>query len=113
MTIHHNDELHTIFLRAKISIGRADEEEEADIVDDIDETEGLVEICFTGFSKADKLRLEEMASSGGMIVRQSVTGGLTHLCTGPKPGPAKLDKAIEVGAEVIDEADFYALYANS
>lgn len=72
-----------------------------------------VEICFTGFTKADKLRLEGMAHSADMLVRQSVTVGLTHLVTGKKPGPKKLEQAEEVGAEVIDEAEFYVLFAES
>lgn len=66
-----------------------------------------IEICFTGFSKADKLRLEGMAHSADMLVRQSVTVGLTHLVTGKKAGPKKLEQAEEVGAEVIDETEFY------
>jgi NAD-dependent DNA ligase len=72
-----------------------------------------IEICFTGFAKADKSNLEEMAESAGMIVRKSVTNGLTHLCAGPNAGPSKLSKAGEVGAEVIDEGEFYSLFAES
>ncbi len=93
---------------SKITIGRAADDEA--FAED-DEASGQIEICFTGYSKADKLRLEEIASACGMIVRQSVTSGLTHLCAGDKPGPAKLDKAVAVGAEIIEEADFYALLA--
>ena len=71
-----------------------------------------IEICFTGFTKADKLRLEGMAYLSDMQVRQSVTKGLTHLCMGKTAGPKKIDQAVEVGAELIDEAEFYALHAS-
>lgn len=80
----------------------------ADDTDDDAETNNI-EICFTGFSKADRVRLEELAELLDMQVRQSVTKSLTHLCTGPNAGPKKLEQAAEVGAEIIDEADFYVL----
>lgn len=93
-----------------ISLGNDDEDDDEEIaVDDA----GRVEICFTGFSKADRLRLEELAKLLDMQVRQSVTQGLTHLCTGKNAGPKKLEQAAEVGAEIIDEADFYVLNTRS
>lgn len=93
-----------------ISLGNDDEDDDKEItVDDA----GRVEICFTGFSKADRLRLEELAELLGMQVRQSVTKGLTHLCIGRNAGPKKMEQAAEVGAEIIDEADFYVLNTSS
>lgn len=74
---------------------------------------GGIEICFTGFAKADKKRLEELAELLEMVVRQSVTQGLTHLCTGPNAGPKKMEQAAMVGAEIIDEAEFYSLDAGT
>lgn len=97
----------------RIVIGRDDAvyEDDADLAGF--NSDAAIEICFTGFSKADKLRLEAMAYSGDMTVRQSVTVGLTHLCTGPNAGPKKIEKAIDGGAKIIDEAEFYSLYANT
>lgn len=93
-----------------ISLGNDDEDDDKEItVDDA----GRVEICFTGFSKADRLRLEELAELLDMQVRQSVTRGLTHLCIGRNAGPKKMEQAAEVGAEIIDEADFYVLNTSS
>lgn len=80
---------------------------------DTDDNAAHIEICFTGFTKADKLRLEGTAYLSDMQVRQSVTKGLTHLCMGKTAGPKKIDQAVEVGAELIDEAEFYALHASS
>lgn len=78
-----------------------------------DDAETNIEICFTGFNKADKSRMEAMAETAGMRVRHSVTNGLTHLCMGAKEAPRKRIDAEVIGAEVIDEAGFYSLYANS
>ena len=87
------------------------QDDEDEVIDDDDAAH--IEICFTGFTKADKLRLEGMAYLADMQVRQSVTKGLTHLCMGKTAGPKKIDQAVEVGAELIDEAEFYALHASS
>lgn len=72
-----------------------------------------IEICFTGFNKADKARLEADATGAGMLVRKTVTKGLTHLCTGPNAGQSKISQAIEYGAELIEEQEFYILLASS
>lgn len=75
--------------------------------------QNAIEICFTGFTKADKLRLEGMAYTADMVVRQSVTKGLTHLVAGPNAGPTKLARAEEIGAETIDESEFYILFSKA
>lgn len=87
-----------------ISMGSDDEDE-----GEHDAAVGGIEICFTGFAKADKQRLEELAGLLNMVVRQSVTLGLTHLCTGPNAGTKKMEQAAMVGADIIDEAEFYLL----
>lgn len=91
----------------KIEIGRDSYWDETPPADAPEHAE--IEICFTGFVKADKLRLEGMAELADMKVRQSVTKGLTHLCTGPNAGPAKISQAMEVGAELIDQSEFFEL----
>lgn len=68
-----------------------------------------VEILFTGFTRSQRQDLEEMAEAAGMIVRKSVTKGLTYLCTGPNAGPAKLAQAADAGASIIDHDDFVDL----
>lgn len=68
-----------------------------------------VEILFTGFTRSQRQELEEMAEAAGMIVRKSVTKGLSYLCTGPNAGPAKLAQAAESGASIIDHDEFVDL----
>lgn len=72
-------------------------------VDDLDE------ILFTGFPAAKRAELEALAAGAGMRVVKSVTMDLMYLCTGPNAGPSKIDKANEVGAALIDEAQFLSL----
>lgn len=65
-----------------------------------------VEILFTGFPKAQRQELEELAELRDWTVVKSVTVGLTYLCTGPNAGPTKIAEATEVGAAVIDMGEF-------
>src|ERR1700742_4520158 len=51
------------------------------------------EVCFTGFSEADKASLSQLAVDAGFLVVGSVTKGLSLLCVGQNAGPAKLAKA--------------------
>lgn len=51
------------------------------------------EVLFTGFSAAERNRLECLAMSIGMIVRKSVTQKLDFLIAGPRAGHAKLSQA--------------------
>lgn len=68
-----------------------------------------VEILFTGFSKAQRAELEELAELYDMTVRKSVTEGLNYLVAGPNAGPAKLAQAAEVGVDIIDLDEFMEL----
>ena len=43
----------------------------------------------------------------------SVSGKTTYLLAGGKPGPEKVKKATELGVEIIDEAQFYALVGDA
>lgn len=90
---------------ALIDIGR---DREGSAMQEADETPGI-EVCFTGFVKADKYRLEGAAELAGMVVRHSVTKGLDFLVAGGNAGPAKLKQADEVGAMVISQAEFLAM----
>lgn len=66
----------------------------------------LAEVCFTGFSIAEKPFLESLAEGAHLRVVTSVTKGLFLLVAGENAGPAKLEKARKQGTTVIDRAAF-------
>lgn len=70
---------------------------------------GKLEICFTGFKKADKDRLCQLASDSGMIVRKDVTVNLHFLCGGYNAGPKKLEVARNRGTMILRENQLLAL----
>lgn len=67
------------------------------------------DVCFTGFSTADKERLGDMAKAAGIAVKSSVTTHLRFLCHGAKAGPKKLEKAKAQGTVILDEKQFILL----
>lgn len=67
------------------------------------------EICFTGFSKTDRERLEELAEIHGYIVRKGVTQNLDYLVCGKNAGPSKVSQAESRGATILDEEEFLIL----
>ena len=67
------------------------------------------DVCFTGFSTADKERLGGMAKAAGIAVKSSVTTHLRFLCHGAKAGPKKLEKAKAQGTVILDEKQFTLL----
>lgn len=70
--------------------------------------EGL-DICFTGFAKADRERLEKASNDNNLEVRKSVTKNLQFLCTGYNAGAKKLQKAESQGVVLITEDQFIEL----
>ncbi|WP_370609457.1 hypothetical protein NMD12_05610 [Citrobacter portucalensis] len=64
------------------------------------------DICFTGFKKADKERLIEVAEAHNLTVKSSVTQNLQMLCCGYNAGPSKVNAARMKGTVIIDEAGF-------
>ncbi len=64
------------------------------------------EICFTGFKKADKIKLVELAESEDMLVRGAVTTNLEFLCCGYNAGPKKIEKARHHGVIILNESQF-------
>lgn len=64
------------------------------------------EICFTGFKKAHKEKLAELAEVHNMIVRGSVTTHLDFLCCGYNAGPKKVEKSRMQGVVVFNEPQF-------
>ena len=67
---------------------------------------GAPEICFTGFKKADKVKLVAIAESEKMFVRDSVTKNLSFLCCGYNAGPKKIEKSRHQGAIILNEEQF-------
>ena len=65
-----------------------------------------LDICFTGFGKAEKAKLTELAEDAGMVVRQSVTVFLNFLCYGPNAGPKKMEKARMQGVIALSASQF-------
>ncbi|WP_323667116.1 hypothetical protein [Pectobacterium punjabense] len=64
------------------------------------------EVCFTGFKKADKDRLVNLATENEMSVRSSVTQNLQVLCCGYNAGPTKVTAARMKGILILDEEQF-------
>lgn len=64
------------------------------------------QICFTGFSPSEKDRLGQIAIAHGLDVVKSVTQSLAYLVTGTNAGPAKLRKAREQDAVIMNEEQF-------
>lgn len=64
------------------------------------------DICFTGFKKADREHLTELAIQNGINIHVSVVQHLDMLCYGYNAGPMKLRKAIKQGAIVATRAQF-------
>lgn len=65
-------------------------------------------ICFSGssqrFSGDD---VEDFLESLGARCTHSVSGKLSYLVTGGKPGPSKVKKAAELGVKTLTEEEFY------
>ena len=68
-----------------------------------------LEICFTGFSKADREYLETLAEIHDFKVRKTVTIHLNYLVTGSNAGPTKIADANRVGALILDEEEFHEM----
>lgn len=71
--------------------------------------EKLSQICFTGFSIAEKEELSALAKSTNLEVVASVTKSLAFLCAGDNAGPAKLKKATDQGTTVLTKDNFLHL----
>lgn len=64
------------------------------------------DICFTGFKKADREALTELAKKNNMNVHVSVVMHLDMLCYGYNAGPKKLKKAMSQGAIIANREQF-------
>jgi len=81
-----------------------------DVDDDVDETEPLGSVCFTGALSKPRKVMEETARKKGFEIKTGVSKGLTYLVTpDAQSGSAKNKKARELGTKVIDEEEFMGL----
>lgn len=71
--------------------------------------EKLTQVCFTGFSAADKAELTSLAHAANLEVVGSVTKNLAFLCAGENAGPAKLEKARDQDNHILSKAQFLHL----
>lgn len=69
------------------------------------------QIQFTGFPKAEKAELEELAAAHGLWVMSKAGKNLAFLCCGPNAGPKKIANAHDAGATIMDSAAFRHLLA--
>lgn len=70
---------------------------------------GKNQILFTGFVASERADLEQKAEDFGMKVMKTPGKALTFLCYGDNAGPAKVTKAQEAGAFIIDSEQFLTL----
>ena len=68
-----------------------------------------LEICFTGFKRDEKLKLELLAEKNGFKVRTAVSKNLDFLVCGANAGPSKIAQAFERGIPYFSEDDFMAM----
>ncbi|WP_143691372.1 hypothetical protein [Wohlfahrtiimonas larvae] len=68
----------------------------------------LFEVCFTGFKKADKTRLTEIAQNNNMYIASDTTANLGALVCGYNAGPKKIERALNNArtVEIMDEDEF-------
>jgi len=71
--------------------------------------EKLIEICFTGFSPADKYELINTAKKNNLHVTSSVTRNLYFLCVGDNAGAVKVKKAKEQNTKIISKEQLLEL----
>lgn len=68
------------------------------------------QILFTGFKAAQRAELEHTAVKHGLRVMKTAGKALAFLCIGDNAGPAKVEKAREAGAFILDELQLHALF---
>lgn len=71
-----------------------------------DPPSGISQILFTGLAAAHRAELEKLAEGSGLKVMKTPGKTLTFLCYGDNAGPAKVAKAQEAGAFIIDTDEF-------
>jgi len=69
-------------------------------------TEGKIEVCFTGFSRDEKEVLNKLSENKNLYIAKSVTVNLTILCCGENAGPKKKEDAIKQGCIILNKEEF-------
>ncbi|WP_298719116.1 BRCT domain-containing protein [uncultured Oceanisphaera sp.] len=59
------------------------------------------DVCFTGYTQAEKAELSQKAEAVGLTVRKDVTVHLNLLCCGKRAGPSKIKKSREKGILIL------------
>ena len=67
--------------------------------------EGKTEVCFTGFKKAEKEELIQIATESGFFIRSSVAKTLDVLVCGYNAGPEKLKRAHKQDVGIVSGKD--------
>ncbi|KAB7769374.1 BRCT domain-containing protein [Xanthomonas maliensis] len=65
-----------------------------------------LEICFTGFTDAEKSELAEMAKSNGLTVVTKVTKDCWILCAGAAAGAKKIEEATQRNVRILERHQF-------
>tara|TARA_B100001057_G_scaffold172172_1_gene172949 strand:+ start:26 stop:628 length:603 start_codon:yes stop_codon:yes gene_type:complete len=70
------------------------------------------EVCFSGFNREEREKLETEATTKGLKVRSRVTKFLAYLVIGDMPGEKKIEQAEEQGVQIltIDEYEKLDLF---
>ena len=71
---------------------------------------GQVEVCFTGFTEAEKESIGAIAAAAGFLIRTGVSKNLAILCIGDEPGASKVTQAQEKDVEIITADEFIRRY---
>lgn len=67
-------------------------------------------VCFTGFNKADKSKLEKIANENGLKSVSGVSKSLGYLVIGDTPGESKISKAETAGIKILQAHEFEQLF---
>lgn len=72
-------------------------------------SEGRIEVLFTGFSAVDKKELMDLAKENEFYIPSGVTKNLDFLVCGSNAGPSKLKQAKENGADILNKETYLHL----
>ena len=61
-----------------------------------------ITIMLTGYKKADRESMENLATEAGLAIRKTVSSSLDYLIAGENAGPSKMALAEELGVEVVE-----------
>ena len=65
-----------------------------------------ITIMLTGYKKADRESMGNLATEAGLAIRKTVSSSLDYLIAGENAGPSKMALADELGVEVVGGEEF-------